>query len=186
MRRRNLIQFGFVATISLLAGGPEALCADDDVAWGATTDSLQIGLRLEAAHGLSRLIVLLKNVGSAPRDLYLWDGEIPRIDFAAMGADGKEYKLNDRQLYRPCAGLCGWPPTIKRLEAYATVKVTLALDELLYVPSKGPYTTLRVLLQEGCSVRAAFQITEQQLKDGKLSPELSWLGRATSGEARKH
>jgi hypothetical protein len=85
----------------------------------------------------------------------------------------------------PCAGLCNSLPAIKRVEADATVKLTLALDELLYVPTKGPYTTLTVLLQNGCSVRAGFEITEQQLKDGMLSPELPWLGRVISGEVRK-
>jgi hypothetical protein len=184
MLRRNFLQFGLTVTISLLADA--TLSADETVSWGAATDSVKIGLRLEGNEHPGHLLVSIRNVGSAPRDLYLSDGEIPRIDFTATGTDGTEYKLEDRELYRPCAGLCHWPPTIKRLETGATVTVTFALDDLLYVPTKGPYTTLDGFLQKGCSLRAVFEVSEQQLKDAKLDPEFPWLGQAISAELRKH
>lgn len=63
-------------------------------------------------------------------------------------------------------------------------KSTYALEKLLLVPPKGRYITLRVLLQRGYSVRASFEVTEQQLKEVKLSLENPWLGRIVSGEAR--
>ena len=184
MLRRTLLRVAFPAAAGVAFTALEPLYGDERVAWGTAVGSLKIGLRIEETKGSRDLAVLLRNKGVTPQELYLWDGNVPRNNFMARDSSGKTYNIESRLLYVPCAGLCGSTPTIKRLKSGSTEKVTLPLDDLLYVPSERPYATLTLLLQSGYSVQATFGMTEQDLKDGKLSPEFPWLGRVTSAELR--
>jgi hypothetical protein len=86
-----------------------------------------------------------------------------------------------------CIGLalvCAVYHFTEHLNPSASRKSTYALEKLLLVPPNGQYIALRVLLQRGYSVRASFGVTEQQLKEVKLSLENPWLGRIVLGETR--
>ncbi len=185
MLRRHLIQTGLAGTISCWASGLPSP-SNEAIAWGAAANGLILGLHLDTAAKAGSLIIIMKNVGSSPCDLYVSNGETTRLHFVATASNGQNYNLEDRELYRPCAGLCGFPPIVQRLESGASMKIALAPDNLLYVPANGPYATLAALLDRGFSVQASFQMSEKDLNDGKLLPELPWLGRVKSGTVQKH
>lgn len=180
MRRRDLFVAG-AGACSLLSSGSNLL-AEEATAWGATVNDLRIGLRLDSL-SRSNLFVFLENRSPTPLELFVAFVDVQRFEFTATAPNGKEYSVIDALMYRPCAGLCGLPFT-ERLNPGATRKSTYALEKLLLVPPEGQYITLRVLLQRGYSVRASLEVTEQQLKEAKLSLENPWLGRIVSGEAR--
>jgi hypothetical protein len=150
--------------------------------WGSAVNGLRLGLRLDSL-SQGNLFVFLENRSPAPLELFVAFVDVQRFEFTATAPSGKEYSVTDALLYRPCAGLCGLPFT-EHVNPGATRKSTYALEKLLLVPPKGQYITLRVLLQRGYSVRASFEVTEQQLREVKLSLENPWLGRIVSGEAR--
>ncbi len=182
MRRRDLLLLGVIETFSLLTTQLR-LFAEEAIRWSPAVNGLTIGLRLQSDLPYGHLVVFLKNLSSRPRDLFVSIGRLQRIEFTATAPDGREYAITDRELYRPCGGLCDLPVS-RRLNPGTTRKWTFALEDLLYVPPKGPYTNLGILLQGGYSVRASFEVTEQQLKDNRLSVEDPWLGRIASGETR--
>lgn len=182
IRRRDLFSVGAAGAFSLLILGSH-LAAEEAITWSSFVSGLSIGIRLESDPPRGHLSIYLKNLGSTPLDLLVSYGEVQKIDFTATAPGGKEYMIRDRKLYRPCAGLCSLPVT-ERLNPGAIHKSAFALDDLLYVPAKGPYTSLGILLQRGYSVRAAFEVTSQQLKENSLSLEHAWLGRVVSGEVR--
>ncbi len=182
MRRRDLLLLGVIETFSLFTTSLR-LFAEEALRWSPAVNGLTIGLRLQSDLPHSLLLVFLKNVGATPRDLFVSMGRLQRIEFTATAPDRREYAINDRELYRPCGGVCDLPLS-ERMNPGTTRKWTFALEDLLYVPPKGPYTNLGILLQGGYSVRASFEVTEQQLKDNKLSLEDPWLGHIASGETR--
>jgi len=177
-----LLSVGLAGAFSLLNARWQ-VSAEEAARWGSAAHGLAIGLGVQSDLPHGHLLVFLKNVGPTALDLFVFFSELKRIDFTATAPDGREYALTDRELYRPCAGLCGLPLG-ERLNPQATRKWTFALEDLLYVPPKGPYTNAGILLQRGYSIRASFEMTAQQLKDSSLSLEHPWRGRVVSGETR--
>ena len=180
MRRRDLFVAG-AGVCSLLTSGSNLL-AEETTAWGSAVGGLRLGLRLDSL-SQGNLFVFLENRGPAPLELFVSFVDVQRFELTATAPGGKEYSVADALMYRPCAGLCGLPFT-EYLNPGASRKSTYALEKLRLVPSKGQYVPLRPLLQQGYFVRAFFEVTEQQLKEVKLSLENPWLGRIVSGEIR--
>lgn len=179
-RRRDLFPISVAGAFGLLALGSR-LYAEEAIRWSSAVNGLSIGLHLEPGLSHGHLLIFLKNVASTPKALFVSVGDVPRIEFTATIPDRKEFAIRDRRIYRPCAGLCDLPLT-EHLNPGVARKSTFAVEDLLYVPPQGQYINLGILLRQGSSVRAAFEVTEQQLKDSGVLPEDLWLGRVVSGE----
>ena len=180
MRRRDLFPISVAGAFGLLAAGSR-LDSEEAIRWGSAVNGLSIRLHLEPDLSHGHLLLFLKNVASTPKALFVSVGDVPRIEFTATTPDRKEFAIRDRRIYRPCGGLCDLPLT-ERLNPGVVRKSTFAVEDLLYVPPQGQYINLGILLRQGYSVRAAFEVTEQQLKDSGVSPEDPWFGRVVSGE----
>src|SRR5579872_2182254 len=152
MLRRELfgVALGAFAVRLLPAGSEEA--------------GLVMSLRLvpEVPDAQGHLEVDLKNTSTEGQDIWVADGEVPKMQFWAVARNGHPYPIVHRGMYRPCAGLCNWP-VVQHLDPGRRFTLTIALNYLLYVPEKQPYTTLDVLLQQGCSVRASFEVRREDL-----------------------
>lgn len=119
---------------------------------GLRVNALRLGL--ESSPSQSNLLVFLENLSPTPQDLFVAFVDVQGFEFTATAPNGKEYSIKDPLLYRPCAGLCGLPFT-ERLNSGATRKSQYDLEKLLFTPPKGQYTTLRILLHRGYSIRAS-------------------------------
>jgi hypothetical protein len=182
MRRRDILQVGVGGIVSL--NSQMLALGEESASWSPAVGGLRLGLRLESLSTSGDLLVFLNNVSVTAKDLFLAFGEVQRVDLTASTANRHECPIEQRALYQPCAGLCNMP-VIKRLDPGTTWHWKFALVDLLFVPrNTAPYTDLRTLLMRGYSVRASFEMTEQQLKENKLSPEDPWLGRVVSREVR--
>jgi hypothetical protein len=184
MLRRQFIRFGVIGTIFRLSLGAQSP-SNEVIGWGSPVADLALGLGIEAEKNVNALVAYLKNVGSNPFDLYTSNGEVARLKFLAQSSRGEVYQLQDRAIYSPCGGLCGFPPVIQRVESGATIKLAIAFDNLLYVPVNGPYATLATLFGRGFTVQASFKTAEEDLEQNKLSPEFPWAGEVQSRKLSK-
>ena len=151
-------------------------------------DGLRLGLELDAASQDRPLVLVLNNVGSTPKDVVFLTNQVGGFEFIVTAPDGARYRVVDRELYTPSAGLAPWQ-AIETLTPGAIRKFPFTLERFFYVPDGlGKYKTLATLgalLKDGCKAQAHFKLTEQEnWKPTKISAEHMWIGELTSGEMR--
>lgn len=155
----------------------------EKVSWGAGSAGLRLGLSLNGSLPDSSLELTLQNGSSTEQRVYIARGMASQFQFIATAGDGKEYPILDRNLFLPSAGLV--LPVVETIAAGASHEYSFPLTRLIQLPKKGPYLTLDVLLQRGCSVRAYLDASEDKLtKDLGRTPNDVWIGRVDSGEVR--
>ena len=183
MRRRDFLACGVGAAVDIPSAGSSLSDGDEAITWSSAENGLRLGLRFETGSSPGQLLVFLKNVGPTPTDVFVALSDLERTEFTTTSPDGKEYALADLLLYRPCAGLCEMPVAV-HLDSGAIRQSTFAMDRQFYVPSRSQYTSFGMLGKRGYSLRAAFEVTGQQLKDAALRLKNPWLGRVVSPDIR--
>jgi hypothetical protein len=142
--------------VLLFATAASVLCADVTL-WGPVEGDLQLGIGI-ASTAEPGLHILLKNVGSEPRDVligYSAPVDLYNIKITTVGPSGREQPVLDRNALQapPPSVLL---PTIAHLQPREVREFLYPLRQLICVVNRSD-VMLGTLLRQGYSVRATFE-----------------------------
>jgi hypothetical protein len=142
--------------VLLFATAASVLCADVTL-WGPVEGDLQLGIGV-ASTAEPGLHILLKNVGSEPRDVligYSAPVDLYNVKITTVGPSGREQPVLDRNALQapPPSVLL---PTIAHLQPREVREFLYPLRQLICVVNRSD-VMLGTLLRQGYSVRATFE-----------------------------